>query len=493
MALETAQYINQLNQLNPAGADLVSTADDHIRLIKSTLKNSFPMVSGPVTISNDALNSLEFLVDIGTADTYVVNPILPWAAYASGKSFTFRANNSSLTKSPTINVSSLGAVLLKDCNGNPAIIKANGIYNLSYYGTYFIVKNSTCDFITDTINYTPSTSTKVMIRSTDGLSLSAGSVERLTIDSTGKFGLNTTTPAYDLDIVGQDIRLQSNTANCFLHIGPQTSPGVFYGRGSTMGFYSTSSNCEVTVSKDATDPYVNIISGNGLTSKINFVVNGAVRSVIDERGRLQIGYTTGLATVNISSKDDPSAGLATFIELKNTSTGATNIKKYVRMDATGSLEIRNSTNDTTLFKISDAGIITTVPGAISSASLGSSTSTAVTQPINDKSTKIATTEFCNRDSNTSIVDSNYCWFMLPNGAIMLWGTHALGGLQSWSIDVSTINAAWVGKTVVNVTASHKGPEILAYSALKVDYINSTLTLRNTYNAVTTACFQALIV
>ena len=45
MALESATYINTLIDTNPSGADSISQGDDHIRLIKKVLKNTFPNVA----------------------------------------------------------------------------------------------------------------------------------------------------------------------------------------------------------------------------------------------------------------------------------------------------------------------------------------------------------------------------------------------------------------------------------------------------------------
>lgn len=42
MALETGSYINDLVTTNPTGTDQVSVGDDHIRLIKTAVKGSFP-------------------------------------------------------------------------------------------------------------------------------------------------------------------------------------------------------------------------------------------------------------------------------------------------------------------------------------------------------------------------------------------------------------------------------------------------------------------
>jgi hypothetical protein len=57
MALETAQYINQLVSSNPLSTDTVAQADDHIRLIKSVLKSTFPNLTGAVTATQDQINS----------------------------------------------------------------------------------------------------------------------------------------------------------------------------------------------------------------------------------------------------------------------------------------------------------------------------------------------------------------------------------------------------------------------------------------------------
>jgi microcystin-dependent protein len=57
MALETASFINQLNAANPLSTDPVSQADDHIRLIKATIKNTFPNITSPVTATGAQLSN----------------------------------------------------------------------------------------------------------------------------------------------------------------------------------------------------------------------------------------------------------------------------------------------------------------------------------------------------------------------------------------------------------------------------------------------------
>ena len=48
MALESASYLNGLVDTNPAATDQVSQGDDHLRLIKKVLKDSFPSVDAAV-------------------------------------------------------------------------------------------------------------------------------------------------------------------------------------------------------------------------------------------------------------------------------------------------------------------------------------------------------------------------------------------------------------------------------------------------------------
>lgn len=59
MPVETATYVNELNASNPVGAsDTVSSLDNHDRLIKATLLNSFPNIGGAMNASHTELNNL---------------------------------------------------------------------------------------------------------------------------------------------------------------------------------------------------------------------------------------------------------------------------------------------------------------------------------------------------------------------------------------------------------------------------------------------------
>lgn len=49
MAVESATYIGQLNSAYPAGGEPIAQGDDHLRLIKSALQNSFPSLNAALT------------------------------------------------------------------------------------------------------------------------------------------------------------------------------------------------------------------------------------------------------------------------------------------------------------------------------------------------------------------------------------------------------------------------------------------------------------
>lgn len=59
MALETGTYISDLNSSNPVATDGLAQADDHLRLVKSTIKATLPGLTGAVTSTHTELNTLD--------------------------------------------------------------------------------------------------------------------------------------------------------------------------------------------------------------------------------------------------------------------------------------------------------------------------------------------------------------------------------------------------------------------------------------------------
>lgn len=70
--LETGTYISDLVTTNPTGTDNYSTADDHLRLIKATVKNTFPNINNAVTLTDEVLNSGIAL--LAGSNTFTVGP-----------------------------------------------------------------------------------------------------------------------------------------------------------------------------------------------------------------------------------------------------------------------------------------------------------------------------------------------------------------------------------------------------------------------------------
>jgi microcystin-dependent protein len=82
MALEdltgTNKYISNLVAANPSGRpDKVEQGDDHLRGIKNVLINSFPNISGAVTLTQGALNGLPKFA-LGMVGLFIAVPTTGW-------------------------------------------------------------------------------------------------------------------------------------------------------------------------------------------------------------------------------------------------------------------------------------------------------------------------------------------------------------------------------------------------------------------------------
>lgn len=71
MPLENAQTINQLVPTNPVATDPLAQADEHLRLLKSTIQNTFPNVTGAINATHTEMNSVADGDTAATATTLV--------------------------------------------------------------------------------------------------------------------------------------------------------------------------------------------------------------------------------------------------------------------------------------------------------------------------------------------------------------------------------------------------------------------------------------
>lgn len=133
--LESATYINQLNPLNPSDTlDYVATGDDHIRLVKSTIQNTFTRITGPVSASDADLTNVTYLADTGTLNTLVVTFSPAWTSYVAGKGVLIKVLNTN-TGAATLNVNGLGAQAIVGSGGQALVggeLVAGSVYHLVY-------------------------------------------------------------------------------------------------------------------------------------------------------------------------------------------------------------------------------------------------------------------------------------------------------------------------------------------------------------------------
>ena len=120
MALESATYISQLVDTNPAGSDVISQGDDHLRLIKKVVQDSFPDVdqvattiitkaTAPTTQIKGTIwyDTSANLLKINTASTastpvwVTINEGAPWAAVSPASTSCFRVHRNGTAQSTT--------------------------------------------------------------------------------------------------------------------------------------------------------------------------------------------------------------------------------------------------------------------------------------------------------------------------------------------------------------------------------------------------------
>lgn len=116
MALESGTYIDSLNASNPASTDGLGQADDHIRLIKSTIKSTFPNLDAAVTSTPDELNVLDGATVTTAEVNYLsgVTSALQTQLDAKASTTSPTISNPTLTGTSTVTAISLGAFTIEE-------------------------------------------------------------------------------------------------------------------------------------------------------------------------------------------------------------------------------------------------------------------------------------------------------------------------------------------------------------------------------------------
>ena len=121
MGLEAATGIYDLVATNPTGTDDMSKGDDHIRLIKATLLNTFANVTGAVTSSHTELNYLDGVTGTTGSGSLVLNSAPDIDGVMTG-GFTLSTDNASASEAgyrglPLNNQSDNYTLVLSDAGG----------------------------------------------------------------------------------------------------------------------------------------------------------------------------------------------------------------------------------------------------------------------------------------------------------------------------------------------------------------------------------------
>lgn len=134
MGLETASYVGGLVASNPTATDAKSQGDDHLRLLKSVLLNTFAGFPGLVVVTGSETQG-------ATANDYVLTVSPAPAAYTSGFFAVFKATHTN-TGAVTLAINALSAKTLKAVDGSAlesGDIESGGAVVVFYDGTDFFL------------------------------------------------------------------------------------------------------------------------------------------------------------------------------------------------------------------------------------------------------------------------------------------------------------------------------------------------------------------
>ncbi|MCO1335193.1 phage tail protein [Microbulbifer sp. OS29] len=80
MPIEDANYISELDSNNPAQGDPAGSGDDHLRILKKAIKNTFPNLSGPIDLNHEEINELPDSITQGISEAIDALSIIPIGA-----------------------------------------------------------------------------------------------------------------------------------------------------------------------------------------------------------------------------------------------------------------------------------------------------------------------------------------------------------------------------------------------------------------------------
>jgi hypothetical protein len=175
-------------------------------------------------------------------------------------------------------------------------------------------------------------------------------------------------------------------------------------------------------------------NGNLVFQSFNTNTEEFYYSTFDNTGNLSVPGEIHLINDNAHG----GAGYAGMITFENTTSGATNTKKFVRMNSTGNLEIINNGYSTTLLSLSDSGNLS-IYGNANVGNLGTTTAIITTGNITTVNTGLVQ----NGNSNVTITaNANITLTATSNATMVITGTGAnVTGYANISGNVSAGNVS----------------------------------------------------
>lgn len=140
MAVENVSNVGDLDPSRPGGGEPKSEGDDHVRIIKAALRQSFAGFTGAIIVTG---------TDGGAANAYTLTPATALTAYSAKMLAVFvpTANN---TGASTLAISGLPAKPILSVAGVPLVagdLTAGRFYSTFYDGSNFRLDNVTQNYV----------------------------------------------------------------------------------------------------------------------------------------------------------------------------------------------------------------------------------------------------------------------------------------------------------------------------------------------------------
>jgi hypothetical protein len=278
MALESGTYINSLNASNPASTDGLGQADDHLRLIKSTLLATLPNVAGAITADHSELSTLDGYTG-NTADLNILSGAAAAGVTATELQYLDGVTSDIQTQINTINAASGAA------NDTQVTIQAGTLLGGGGSFTTNQTSQSTLTINHDAVSRTNTTSTAAPAA---GNTFTA--IDQITSDSSGHItGVRTKTVTMPASAAGgialSDLSVGAEgTASGNGGLSYNNSTGVFtYSPPTAAGLGALTAHPNISAASSSSN------SGNTFIQDITVDSNGHITAIAT-------GSVSGLST-----------------------------------------------------------------------------------------------------------------------------------------------------------------------------------------------------